>query len=80
MISEKLVLEAIKELTRSHRGDMATFRARDVGKVLGVRGRGGSLVLISAYLDHLAEQGLLEVKRNKMGKKYIIRKGSPLWR
>jgi len=80
MISEKLVLEAIKELTKNQKGGMMVFRAKDVGRVLSIHGRGGSLLLISAYLDYLAEKGLLEVKRNRKGKKYIIRKGSPLWR
>ncbi len=37
MISEELVFKAIKELTRNERGDMATFRAKDV---LGLMGEG----------------------------------------
>ncbi len=37
-------------------------------------------MMISTYLDYLAEQGLLGVEKSKKGKKYIVRRGSPLWR
>ncbi len=34
---------------------MMVFRARNVSKVPGIHGRGCSLMMISAYLDYLAE-------------------------
>jgi len=42
--------------------------------MLKINERGGSLMMISAYLDYLAEQGLLEVHRSRSRKKYITKR------
>ncbi len=63
-----------KRIRGSFRKYIDGFRAKDVDKMLKINERGGSLMMISAYLDYLAEQGLLEVHRSRSRKKYITKR------
>ncbi|RLF23713.1 MAG: hypothetical protein DRN15_05205 [Thermoprotei archaeon] len=59
---------------------MVTFTPTKLAKILGIKPLSVYLSIIHHYLKELAEEGLIEPFPQRNRCRYVIRRGSPLWK
>jgi len=79
-IIRRRLFELMRRRVLLAKGNVVSFTLRKIKRGLGVEGDRDAEAEIRAVLEALAARGLVKVDRRSKRTRYVVRRGSPLWR